>query len=50
MVIIKRMALVKHLMTPQIKRTMPNVKTKDAVCNELCEHMISMLFCYESFI
>lgn len=34
MVIIKRMPLVRHLMTPQMKRMVPNVKTKDAVCTE----------------
>lgn len=36
--IVLRMAIIKHLMTPKMKRIMPNIKTKNALCNELCNY------------
>lgn len=45
-----RVAIIKHLMTLKVKRIMPNVKTKNALCNELCRYMIIILLLLELHI
>lgn len=48
--IVLRVAMIKHLMTLKMKRIMPNVKTKNDLCNELCRYMIIILLLLELHI